>query len=99
MRGIFIAGLIALTISAPLIGCREDEKQGGKDAVREFLAEEKSKAQTERERFRQGRGEGSSYPINPFEDQKRTSEIPKSPASKTPNNRTAKDLSEPEPAL
>jgi hypothetical protein len=66
MKKIIISAALALTISAPLTACKEDEKQGAKDVVREFLAEEKTKAQSERERFLKGRGEGQSYPANPF---------------------------------
>jgi hypothetical protein len=57
---------LAMIILPALGGCNEDEKQQGKNAVREFVEEEKQKQQLQRDRLWKDWGQSGHMPTDPF---------------------------------
>jgi hypothetical protein len=84
MKMIVVTAMAAFLIFSALTGCNEDEKQSGKDALRDFLAEEDAKARDRHKDFMRGWGEGKSYPSNPFGNDPKPATPP--PSSANPSN-------------
>jgi hypothetical protein len=57
---------IVIVIFPVLGGCEEEEKQQGKDAVREFVEEEKQNQQPQRDKLWKDWGQSGHMPTDPF---------------------------------
>jgi hypothetical protein len=98
MKTIIIHLIVAFALVTAVTGCRKDEKESGKEAVREFLAEEDAKARDRHKHFMRGWGKGQSYPANPFGNDPKPTTPPQSPGKPAEKPGGAQPPAPPAPA-
>ena len=74
---------LAMAILPTLGGCNEDEKKQGKDAIREFVEEEKQKEQERTKDLWRDYGKSGHMPTDPFADTQ-SNQGPKTQPQKPP---------------